>query len=87
MPPIKDSVTCLESRLSSSCESMQKYVECTFGILKGCWQMLKPGMNVYSTTPVEQIWRMCCALHNLLLEVDGLAETWKDGTTTVIPSD
>ncbi|KAG7343056.1 hypothetical protein IV203_021001 [Nitzschia inconspicua] len=27
----------------------------------------------------DKIWKTCCALHNMLLEVDGLDEKWQDG--------
>jgi hypothetical protein len=28
------------------------------------------------------IWTTCCALHNWLLEIDGLDEPWQDGMTS-----
>jgi len=61
-------------------ESMRKDVECTFGILKGRWRILKSGVRLNGVDSVDCIWLTCCALHNWLLEVDGLSETWVGGT-------
>ena len=27
----------------------------------------------------DSIWKTCCALHNMLLDVDGLADGWENG--------
>lgn len=62
---------------------MRKDVECTFGILKGRFRILKTGIRLHSTQSVDRIWATCCALHNMLLEVDGLDAPW-DGVR--IPS-
>ena len=42
-PPFKRSTNRAEIRFSSWLESMRKDVECTFGILKGRWRILKQG--------------------------------------------
>ena len=55
---------------------MRKDVECTFGILKGRWRILKTGIRLHATESVDKIWLTCCAFHNMLLEVDGLDEPW-----------
>jgi hypothetical protein len=55
---------------------MRKDVECTFGILKGRWRILKSGIRLHGLDVVDTIWRTCFALHNMLLEVDGLSEEW-----------
>jgi hypothetical protein len=55
-------------------EYMQKDVVCTFGILKGGWRILKSGVRIYCIDSVDHIWFTCCALHNWLLEVDGLTQ-------------
>ena len=60
-------------------ESMRKDVECTFGILKGKWRILKSGVRIYGVDLVDHVWFTCCALHNWLLEVDGLTEKWVGG--------
>ena len=58
---------------------MRKDVECTFGILKGRWKCLKYGIRMHGVECCDKIWLTCCALHNMLLEVDGLAERWDQG--------
>jgi hypothetical protein len=64
-------------------ESMRKDVECTFGILKGRWRILKAGIRVHGLEAGDNIWLTCCALHNMLLDHDGLDERWQAG----VPSD
>jgi hypothetical protein len=61
-----------EIRWSKWLESMHKDVECTFGILKGRWRILKAGVRIHGINSVDYIWFTCCALHNWLLEIDGL---------------
>ena len=58
---------------------MRKDVECTFGILKGRWRILKTGVRVYGVDKVDEIWLTYCALHNWLLDIDGISSQWKDG--------
>ena len=58
---------------------MQKDVECCFGILKGRWKCLKYGIRLHGIETCDEIWLTCCALHNMLLEVDGLAKQWDTG--------
>ena len=58
---------------------MRKDVECTFGILKGRWRILKTGVRVYGVDRVDDIWLTCCALHNWLLDIDGISDQWNDG--------
>lgn len=83
IPPFKETLSMEELRWSRWLESMRKDVECTFGILKGRWRILKTGIRLHSFESVDNIWKTCCALHNWLLEVDGLHKEWKNG----IPSD
>ena len=77
MPPFKRSLDYKEIRWSEWLESMRKDVECTFGILKGRWRILKTGVRVHGTLALDNIWCTCCALHNFLLEVDGLDVGWE----------
>ncbi len=79
VPPFGESNNIDKIRWSKWLESMRKYVECTFGILKGRWRILKSGVRTYGTGSVDHVWFTCCALHNWLLEVDGLNETWVGG--------
>lgn len=37
-------------------------------------------MRLHSTQSVDRVWLTCCALHNWLLEIDGLDQTW-DGVS------
>ncbi|KAI2500765.1 Plant transposon protein [Fragilaria crotonensis] len=68
-----------ELRFSQWLESLRKDVECTFGILKGRWRILKTGIRLHNTEASDNIWLTCCALHNMLLDVDGLNKAWKNG--------
>ena len=61
---------------------MRKDVECTFGILKGRWQILKTVVRLHGVEQVDKVWLTCCALHNWLLDIDGLDEEWKNGVST-----
>jgi hypothetical protein len=61
---------------------MRKDVECTFGILKGRWRILKSGVYLKSAVGIDPVWFTCCALHNWLLEVDGLDEQWESGVAS-----
>ncbi len=58
---------------------MWKDFECTFGILQGRWRILTTGVRIYGLDNVDKVWFTCCALHNWLLEVDGLTDKWNGG--------
>ena len=73
IPPMKDSFNRSEQRFSEWLESLRKDVECTFGILKGRWRILKTGIRCHNTEVGDNVWMTCCALHNHLLDVDGLS--------------
>lgn len=81
--PAKVNYLLTEQRLSDWIESFRKDIECTFGILKGRWRILKTGIRLEGSIAADRIWLTCCALHNMLLEIDGLNEQWEDGA----PSD
>ena len=82
VPPIKKTNLRTEIRFSDWVESMRKDVECTFGILKGRWRCLKYGLRMHSLFQSDAMWKTCCALHNMLLEVDGLADGWENGVAS-----
>lgn len=44
---------------------------------------MKTGIRLHGARAVDNIWKTCCALHNWLLEVDGLNAEWRSG----VPSD
>ena len=60
-------------------ESMCKDVEYTFGILKGRWRILKSSVRINGVDSVDYVWFTCCALHNWLLDIDGLSKKWVGG--------
>jgi Plant transposon protein len=80
MAPMKNSIFYKDLRWSKWVESIRKDVECTFGIMKGRFRILKIGIRIHSIAAVDKLWCTCCALHNMFLEDDGLSETWKTGT-------
>ena len=79
VPPIKSTLYRSEIRFSEWLESLRKDVECTFGILKGRWRILKYGIRLWGMKNCDQVWLTCCALHNWLLEIDGLSDGWENG--------
>ena len=86
IPPCKNTIFYEETRWSEWLESMRKDVECTFGILKGRWRILKAGVRLHGVDSCDKIWKTCCAFHNMLLDIDGLSENW-DGELGVFDSD
>ena len=40
------------------------------------WIILKAGVRVHGIDSADKIWTTCCALHNMLLEVDGNDIEW-----------
>ena len=79
-PPIKDGTTYPGIRFSEWLESMRKDVECAFGIMKGRFTILRYGTCFKSITRCDQLWLTCFAIHNMLIDIDGLDENWKNGT-------
>ena len=65
--------------MSEWLESLRKDVECTFGILKGCWRILKSGIRIYGVTEPDKVWLTCCAFHKMFLDIDGLDLQWQNG--------
>ncbi|CAJ1928020.1 unnamed protein product [Cylindrotheca closterium] len=55
---------------------MRKDVEYTFGVMKGRFRILKTGIPLHGIEVCDRIWLTCCALHNFLLEEDGLDTGW-----------
>ena len=78
VPPFTVTSDMDEIRWSKWLESMRKDVECTFGILKGRWRILKSGIRIEGVGAVDKVWLTCCALHNWLLEIDGLNAEWSE---------
>ena len=55
---------------SERLESVRKAVECTFGILKKRFRILRSDMECRDPNQIDAIFRTCCALHNMLLRHD-----------------
>ena len=83
IPPFKRCSLVKELRWSQWLESMRKDVECTFGILKKRWTILDKGVQAKKIENADLVWKTCCALHNMLLDIDGYDEIWQGS----IPSD
>ena len=81
-PPVKGGMTYAVIRFSEWLESMRKDVECTFGILKGRFSILRYGFRFAKIEQCDQLWLTCCALHNMLLFVDGLDKNWENGVAS-----
>ena len=56
---------------------MRKDVECTFGILKQRFAILRYGVRLQSIEKCNQLYLTCCALHNRLLFFDELHKNWE----------
>ncbi len=54
---------------STNLESVQKDVQCTFGILKKRWKVLNHGFKHGDIVKCEQFFITCCVLHNFLLDL------------------
>ena len=78
VPPSGNGTTYEIIRFSERLESIRKDVECTFGIMKGRFAILRYGLRFQSIARCDQMFLTCCALHNILLDHDGLHNNWND---------
>lgn len=78
VPPMKDPLTYEEIRFSEWVESMRKDIECTFGIMKQRFHILKHGIRLHKIANSDKVWSTCCSLHNMLLFIDGLDKGWDE---------
>lgn len=76
--PIKCAWNEDECEYSARLESVRKNVEATFGILKVRFRIPKSPMMYHSSEKVDNTFKACCILHNILLEYDGLNSCWND---------
>ena len=76
--PIKHTAEMDEIRWSEFAESIRKDVECSFGILKKRFQLLKVGINWHKKTDIDNAVFSCVILHNMLHEFDGYDERWEN---------
>ena len=82
VPPDNNATTYETIRFSEWLESMRKDVECLFGIMKGRFCILRYGFRFHTIANCDKMWLTCCALHNLLLDVDGLDKNWNNSPTS-----
>lgn len=76
IPLVRNGTTYEVVQFSDWLESMRKDDECAFGILKGCFAILMYGLWFASIIKCDQGWLTWCALHNMLLHIDGLNKDW-----------
>ena len=53
-------------------ESVRKDVECTFGVMKSRFRILRNGMRFHKKVIVDAVMITCSILHNMLLHCDGI---------------
>ncbi len=58
----------LESCFLAIVESVQKDVECVFGILKEQWSCLQQGFKFGNINVCQHLFVACCVLHNMMLD-------------------
>lgn len=85
IPPYKHQVEdCPKGKWSKHVESLRKDVECTFGILKKRFAILKHRSRLHSKELVEDIFRSCCVLHNMNHDFDDYDHTDDNGLGGVV---
>ena len=71
VPPYKEyEPTSSKEGWSKHVKGLLKDVECTFGILKKRFQVLKNPIKLGKATHIQEMFVTCCALHNRLLAHD-----------------
>ncbi len=63
---------------SKHLESVRKDIECTFGILKGRFRILKIPVLFQSQAVIDNIFKTCCVLHNMILYMKNVDSRWED---------
>ncbi len=66
MPPMKLPPTYAEMLFSKWLERMRKDVECTFGILKGMFRILKTGIPLHGIVACDWLWKIYYAFYIFL---------------------
>lgn len=85
MPPFTVCSAIQKIYWSEWIESVRKDVECTFGILKARFRILRDGIQYHRAYDITNIFHTCCILHNMLLEYDGLDEYNEEQWETLRP--
>ena len=60
-----------------------KDVECTFGILKGRFRILKLLFEYEEEKDVDNVFFTCCVLHNQIQMENGFKDLWHDDSHCV----
>ena len=63
---------------SRALESVRKDVECTFGILKGRFRILKLPFECQHEVHIDNVMYTCASLHNRIQRWQGMADVWID---------
>jgi hypothetical protein len=79
MCPFKQPTSRPEILWSEWGESVRKDVECFFGILKARFWFLRNAVRYHSAETVQDAFRCCAILHNMLLAYDGYLDDDDDG--------
>jgi hypothetical protein len=61
-----------DKRWSEWLESVRKDVECFFGVLKSRFRWLRNPITLHYQSQIDNAVFLCCMLHNMLLQYDGL---------------
>lgn len=75
--PKKHSAIPREFLWSEWAETVRKDVECVFGVLKGRFRCLKLPIYYQKKENIDNMFYVCCIMHNMLLHFDGLDERWE----------
>ena len=75
--PLKHTTDKDKMRWSEYAESVRKDVECSFGILKKRYQILKNAITWHKKSQIDNAVYSCVILHNMLHEFDGYDERWE----------
>ena len=57
--------------------AVRKDVECTFGILKGRFRILKLPFECHKEEKIDHVFFTCCALHNQIQAETGFHKVWE----------
>jgi hypothetical protein len=70
--PLHLSVNRQEIMWSEWLESVRKDVECSYGLVKARFRFLKNPINYHSSLLIENAFKVCCMLHNMIRTYDGI---------------
>lgn len=72
MAPLKHTLESDAAMWTKRLESVRKNVECTFGVLKKRFRILRLPFSKRNPAHIDDTFRACCTLHNMLLRHDDL---------------